>query len=248
MQNAIRLAAVLALSLPAAAQVAWTAPPQMPEGCRVPISVSNDTSVSHFVGECSPYQVRTAGGQLVFDQPCNPFVAIEVPPGEAVAFYWDQNDNFGSPVPPGDYVIFADEDPFTPLPLTIGAEATVAPIGVFRLGTKRSVELCSPKDPNLLSLLAASQSTAPGIPLCATTLPLNPDALFLLSLDPANAFPTAGFGTLDGDGVNGAATFGIPSNPNLAGFSFFTAFAVIDVGQLCPFVRASEALPVTIQP
>ena len=116
-----------------------------------------------------------------------------------------------------------------------GNEAGLGTLGVIRPGTTRQLQLCSPTDPGLPYVLLASLSTSPGLGTCAGVLPLTPDALFLLSLDPASPVFQNFQGSLDSSGSTSAPALALPNNPALSGQSFFLAFLTLDLGQIsCP--------------
>jgi hypothetical protein len=245
-----RIPIALALfAAPVLAQVEWTVAPQVPLGVPVPISISNDTAVLYQVGQACPYDVLTPTGQKVYTIDCPSFVPFDVLPfGGVVTFYWDQRDNFGQQVPAGDYLVENDGFPGVQHKLTIGGtKAALANLGVMRIGTGRHLELMAPGSPDLLYFTAAALSTSPGIPTCNGTFPLNPDLLFLLSLDPSAGFQNF-FGTLDGGGGSTAPTVKIPGNPNFAGTQVFFAFASLDTtAPFCLVEDISTPLSIVIQ-
>lgn len=246
-----RFLALALLASPVAAQVAWTVPPRVPVGSPVPVVISNDTPQKAWVGQACPYIVRNAEGAVVYDLPCPTFVAIPVPPfGGVVDFHWGQHDNAGNPVPPGKYTITIPGIPSVPHPLEIGGtDAALATLGAVRIGAQRHLELMAPGAGGLSHLVAASFSDSPGVPTCGGLLPLTPDLLFALSLDPSSGFPSDGFGVLAEAGTSQAPALFVPKNPNFVGTSFFLAFATLGAPlSACPLERVSTALPVTILP
>lgn len=248
------LAAAALLSGSARAQnVGVTVGPEIcPPGCDVQITLSNDNP---FVfGFSAPlFQVRDDQGQLVFDSN-GPALSALVGPFGWFTYTWDQRDSNGDLVPPGDYTLFVQPDfGFTPVarPLTIGGTGA----GVVLHGTGTTQEtfggdtrdffLCAPDDPGEIYALFASLASTTGIPTCGGTLPLDPDALFLLSLTPNAVFP-ASIGFLDGAGTSFAPQLDLPPNPNLVGIDIYAAFAVLNATEPCPVRRVSNAHKIEI--
>lgn len=242
------LVAFAAVAPLASSQVASIVGPQIvPSGCPVSISISNDTALTLFTGVC-PYQVIDGGGAVVFTPICIAIAQI-LNPGDTFSTQWDQTDDNGNPVPPGNYVVQVQ------LPggggsqqhaITIGgADAGVAPLGVPKIGTSRSYQLCSPLDGSQFYLMAAAGSSNVGIPTCGGVFPLDPDPIFEASLSDPTVFINT-FGSLDAAGLTKDPTVAIPANPNFVGLQVHFAMMVLDFAAPCPFRRFSAPMIVTL--
>jgi len=100
--------------------------------------------------------------------------------------------------------------------------------------------------PGAVYVGASSLGYTPGLPVDDRVLPLNADALFLLSLSLPAVWE--GFvGVLDGAGF-GTARINLPAEPGLAGFTFYTAFLALDAGAPSGIGWISGAAPITIVP
>lgn len=251
-----RFATLLAAAVcaPAAgAQIASTVgPADAPIGCEIVIAISNDTAQTTLLGQFCPFNVRTAQGALVYSLDCPSFAAIPIDPGTEFVTRWDTRDDFGNPVPPGDYVVEVElptgVSEFTPI--TIGnTQAGIAQVGVMRIGTTHGLEYCAPQDPGFLYLTLASLAELnPGIPTCGGFIPLVVDALFLLALDPNLGLLPNGVGLLDSDGRTTAPGVALPNNPNLVGVNLSLAYVVLDPsGPPCAIRNTSPALSFVIQ-
>ena len=99
-------------------------------------------------------------------------------------------------------------------------------------------------------VLGSVSGTTPGFTLLGLTLPLNPDAYFMLLLnDPNNPPLFQSFGTLDPQGT-AVATFWIPGavlDPALAGITVHHAYAVLNPASFQP-EQVSNAVPVDLIP
>jgi len=109
-------------------------------------------------------------------------------------------------------------------------------------GQAYRVQLSVPVEAGKPYFAAASLGTLPGLPIAGRRVPLNPDALFFLSIQVPAIF--SGFqGQLSNAG-RGNLTVNIPPAPQLLGFRFFLAAITFDGNG----VRAiSEPLGVTIE-
>jgi hypothetical protein len=223
-------------------------PPVAPPGCPIAIAMSNDGLLDTTLADACPYEVHTAAGVIVFDLSCPTLVPIPLGIGDTVVSHWDQTDNFGQPVPPGEYLVSVEVPIGPPQVHKIklgGPAAALAQLGVTHIGTTRKLELCAPLDAGFPYLLAAAFSSTPPIPTCAGPLPLAADALFFLSLQPNPVF--LGFsGMLDAQGMSTAPALAVPNDPGLVGISFVLAYAVLDVAQPCPIRTMSAPLPIQI--
>lgn len=93
-------------------------------------------------------------------------------------------------------------------------------------------------------LLALSLDWEPGVPFLTRHLPLNPDALFELSLSPSPLFQ--GFsGIMDGAG-QAVASIQIPFVPSLIGLRFYAAYVTGNSGAVLGIFRVSNALRVDL--
>lgn len=248
-----RLVAFVLSSFAAAAgsaypQAATMVGPQVaPIGCPVAVSVSNDGPTGAFTSGCF-FNVFDMAGNLVYAPNCTGAV-MELLPGATLYSFWLQDDINGGQVAPGSYkvnVSLPDGAGGQSHLVTIGgADASVAPIGVPKIGTARSWQVCSPQDGGQIYLMAASGSANVGIPTCGGTFPLDPDPIFEASLsDPTVFINTAGL--LDPVGLTLAPVLAIPANPAFIGLDVHFAAMVLDFTSPCPFRRFSAPMKVTL--
>lgn len=247
----VALAAPLAAALAslASAQVATVVGPQVaPAGCPVAVSISNDTAADAYTKLC-PFRVFDAATGADVYAPFCAAIAVTIAPGDTFTTSWDQRDDFGNPVPPGAYVVEVQAGVGGSLdlhPITVGgADASVAPLGVPKIGTTRAWQLCAPLDGAQLYLMAASGSSSVGIPTCGGTFPLDVDPILEASLSDPTVFINT-FGALDAVGMTSAPSVAIPANPAFAGLSVHFAMMVLDFGAPCPFRRFSAPMVVTL--
>jgi len=122
----------------------------------------------------------------------------------------------------------------------VGVKVTDAPAG-----GAAAVALDLPLDGGLAYLGAAALGATPGIALSNRVLPLNPDLLFSISLNPAFAFLFPGFvGSLSAAGTATAAInlpVGVPG-----GFVFYIAFVTLDAGAPDGIRTVTRAAKVTV--
>lgn len=117
--------------------------------------------------------------------------------------------------------------------------------GVPRVGTTVFVDLAA--EPDAWYQLAASFGTRPGIDLGSRNIPLNPDALLVLTL--SNQLPgvfqnLAGYLNARGEA---RAWMVIPNAAGLVGVSFYMAFVTLDAVQPQGINTISSATPVKIE-
>ena len=238
---------VLVCSSAVAQVTGHVGPPVAPIGCPITISISNDTNDIYWVG-CPLHGVRDAAGVPVLILGCNAAVT-PMSPGATTTTYWPQTDTSGTQVPPGTYLIdFWVGSIVQTQSVTIGGvDAAISILGAPHVGTTRNVRVCSPQDGGKAFAMAAALSTVPGIATCAGTVPLAPDSLFLLSVDPSNPHFLNFTGTLANDGSSEIPALAIPNIPGLVGQSFVLAFAAVDLSQACPVLRISAPLTVTVE-
>ena len=116
---------------------------------------------------------------------------------------------------------------------------------ILRLHLKDAVH------PNLLYILALSLGTSPGIPLSdGRVIPLNPDGLLFISIDPTLALSiglnnTQGLLNASGEAD---AYWTIPLIPQAAGLTVYTGFVVINTSLSgeASIVSISDATPITL--
>jgi hypothetical protein len=79
-------------------------------------------------------------------------------------------------------------------------------------------------------LIGSASGSSPGIPFSGFTIPLNPDAYLLFTVNSPNTPPLGNsFGTLSGAATaNATFTLGAGTDPSLAGLTVSHAFAVLD--------------------
>jgi hypothetical protein len=213
-----------------------------PVGVRVPNVFANNTNETMFVTPCPPWVLDANFQPIQFFQACA-LVALLLEPGASYATYWDQRDGSGQQVAPGQYYVDG-------VPVIVDASLLTAltPFGDPRVGASRAIELASPTTPGGLYVLAASTSTALGVPLgCGLTFPLDYDALFQLTLTNPGVFANF-IGVLDGQGYSTAPRIAVPSQPSLAGIGFDLAFAVLDGAAPCGVAVVSQTVGVTVLP
>ena len=118
--------------------------------------------------------------------------------------------------------------------------------GTPRLNTTVNISLADVLHPSTSYVLAMSLGATPGITLPdGRVIPLNPDILFLLSIQiPSAVGLFNNIGTLDTQG-RAQATLSIPNMPPLAGTTFYLAFVTI-ISQPNPIASISGAVPVRI--
>jgi len=109
-------------------------------------------------------------------------------------------------------------------------------------GTAYQVRLSIPVEAGKTYFAAASLGTVPGLPIAGHHVPLNPDALFFLSIQVPTIF--SGFQGLLSNAGTANLTVNIPPAQPLLGFRFFLAAITLDGGG----IRAvTEPLGVTIE-
>lgn len=251
------LHAVLLASPVAAQEVNTTVGPSpAPTGCPVSITKSFDYPGAGSSSFC-PFQVFDLDMNPVYDpgvgSTCDDIQAL-VGPWGWVTSLWDQRDQSGEFVEPGEYWIQVTYDvgPPTFHKVMVGAgEAGLVLEGTPSIyetlgGESRRFRLCSPQDPGANYFLLAALTANTGFDYCGTTVPLDPDPLFLLSLAQGSVFVN-GLGTLNASGSSTAPVFDAPEDTSLVGLSLVAAFVVLDFGLPCPVVRASNPHFMTVQ-
>ena len=246
------LCLTIALATASSAQIGYTVgPKELPLGCNLSITVSND--VQGALGTAVSYQILDRFGNLVFDSG-PPSGAVTIGPWGWLTKYWDQKDQGGAQVPPGLYVASIRYDvgatpvqrSFEIVPQGAGLvlEGT-ATIHETITGESRRFYLCAPQDPGASYLLLASFTNNVPFAPCGKTIPLDPDALFTLTLTPNTVFKKS-LGTLNANGVSFAPVFDLPEDPALVGVSLEAAFVVLSATEPCFFRIASDAHSMTI--
>ena len=246
----------LLVAAPAAAQIPVNitiGPDPVPVGSRLSMTFSHDGPFLVSTGGC-PFEVFDDQMNLVWSPGCTP-VAISVGPYGVLTRYWNQTDNSGQPVPPGDYYVKVNYDfqgpTFHPITIDPATEVGIVFEGTPTIGSPfgggdRNFFLSAPNDAGFGYWLMASLSSSVGIPTCNGTIPLDFSPLFLKSLSPNKIFKNS-VGFLSGTGETTAPTFPIPEDPSVVGISVFAAWAVVDFADtVCPFLSMSEAYELTI--
>jgi hypothetical protein len=238
-----RLSSILVSLFAAAAlhgQVSVTvAPAPVPVGCQVVITIANDTSVPIILSSPCPYQIRNPAGVVVFNPTC-----LQVPwtvnPNAVHPMTWNQVDNGSAPVPPGTY----SAEVFLPggmSTVSVQIDATVlagiGERGAVRIGTTRTLQLCSPLDPVKPYVIGASLGLG-AIPTCNGFVPLQADWLLVLSLG-LNPYFGNFTGTLFANGTTLVPAITMPFDPTLIGAGFVIAFVVLDPTSACIIGRIS---------
>ena len=242
------LAALLFLGLPSYAQLhTVVGPPAVPLGGELSVTFANDNP-GKFGVTTNLYRIRDSAGNLVYT-PTGSTVSILMGPGGWYTFHWSLQDQGGSLVAPGAYMLEVQSDfgaPIQTFPfsvVSIGAglvfEGTATIQGPFGGGPGRNFYLTSPSDPNLPYLLLASTSATVGTPTCGGVVPLDATPLLLLSLTPNVVFQNS-LGTLNASGASYAPRFDLPANPALVGLTLEAAFVVLDPSAACVVRRVSN--------
>lgn len=246
------LAAAAALALGAAPGLAQfsvngtVGPNPCPVGCDVQITISVDYQGLGSSIPC-PFRVLDTGGAVVYTPGCTPS-AVLIGPGGWLTATWDQTDDQGAQVPPGEYVVEVSFDVGPPkeYPILIAGDgAALVQQGTPRIGTNRPFYLCSPQDAGQLYFLLGALSDSPGLPTCNGTLPLAVDTIFVIALTPNTLFQ-ASLGFLGPDGTTTAPSFAVPNDPSLIGLSLESAFFTFDLEQACPVLHVSPAYELAI--
>jgi hypothetical protein len=220
-------------------------PPVAPIGCPFVVGVSNDTPVPHDISAC-PFQITNAAGAIIAPGPCAG-VVYTVNPGQTFTFFWPQLDQFGTQLPPGPYTVTVNllGTTYSSTVLVGGADAAAALMGVPRIGTNRSLQLCAPLDGGYPYLAGAALS-ATGIATCGGVVPLALDSLLTFSIDPANPVFLGFAGLLDASGASQAPSLALPNVPSIVGASFVVSFIAADPASPCLVRRIAAPLVVTI--
>jgi hypothetical protein len=117
-----------------------------------------------------------------------------------------------------------------------------------RIGNPAGYRLAVPGDAGLVYCAAASLGSSPGIPFPdGRVLPLQPDALFLVSACANNAIFSGFIGVLDANGVANFAV-NIPNIGGLVGIPYSVAAVTTDVTAPSGFSIVSNAVTQTIAP
>jgi hypothetical protein len=243
MKRAAVVFSLLLLGSAVLGQVSLTAGPSpAPMGCPIPIVIANDTASNITLPNPCPYHVKDAGGTVVFSPICIQII-VDLPPGGALISFWQQQDDFGVQVPPGTYTVEAllpGVIMSAPVTLDPTVQAALIPLGPTRIGQTRQVFLGAPLDGGFPYLMGASgPPVSGGIPTCAGLVPLELDAILMLSLGP-NPFFANFSGTLSNSGISTLPTITLPNDPGIIGLSFYLAFVVLDPVGACP-VRTISA-------
>ena len=127
--------------------------------------------------------------------------------------------------------------------------AILALQGAPTIGTAVGISFESTEQPNAPYALALALGTSPGITLApGIILPLNPDALFWLSLSSAQSGFVNMSGILDGSGIATAwAVLLIPNQPSLIGATIYAAGLTLDSSATAGIGSLSLPLPITFQ-
>lgn len=126
------------------------------------------------------------------------------------------------------------------------AEVSLLTGGVHDL----TVDVGPQPGPTWYLVLGSASGTAPGLPLGAYVLPLNPDAWFTYTLSHANQVPLTGsFGPLDAGGAATAPEIEVPFalDPALAGTTLHHAALLLQEATWTP-VGVTNAVALTLVP
>ena len=120
-------------------------------------------------------------------------------------------------------------------------------VGIPQIGTTVNLSVSDWAHPGNKYVLAMSLGTSPGIPLGdGRIIPLNPDIIFLLSLQAGQLIGLRNnINFLNAQG-QGTTYWDIPNVPELAGITVYSAAVVIDHTLPAPFVSISNAVPIQI--
>lgn len=116
-------------------------------------------------------------------------------------------------------------------------------------GSATNLTLSAPFDPGAYYVLAASTGVSPGLPVPGGAIvPMNADAVFLLSLTAPSLFLVGFAGFLDANGLAAAALV-VPPFPALVGFAMYVGFVAFDLAASPPtLVGVSNALRLVVAP
>jgi len=178
-----------------------------------------------------PWVVYNPKNEPVYSHPSHP-VATPVRPGQKYQWPWDQRDRNGTQVPPGSYkfktLFVLGSYTYQLIASLVIVPASLEVTGTPALGRTVGLSLREPSAGGLFYQVGLSFNDAPGIPLPSSrVVPLQPDALFYLSIIPN--FPLFGnfVGRLDGNGL-AAAQLHIPNDRVLVGFQLYAASITFD--------------------
>lgn len=243
MTRLIFTAAFLALSSASAHAQFWNVtvcPTQAPVGGDITITISKDSPGFLGSGPC-PFQIYDANQNLVFAPSCNP-VIIDVGPYGWITNTWNQRDQNGVQVPPGDYWARVTFEPGLGapvfVPFTIGGDEPAlcfvgtATVGQTLTGQPRNYVLTSPQDPGAGYWLMVALSMTTGFPTCNGTFPLDIDPLLVASATPGKVIKNS-LGVLNGNGKNSVPTLPLPTDPTLIGVNLHSAYAIVDFADPC---------------
>jgi len=115
-----------------------------------------------------------------------------------------------------------------------------------KVGTRMRIKIRARSYPGTFRLGAAAFTGLTGIPVGTRRIPLDPDALFFTSLVATNVFQQFQ-GFLSGTGEADAA-IAIPAIPGLAGFTIYSAFALLDTNAPSGMAASGNRLHITFVP
>ena len=142
------------------------------------------------IGAC-PWRIVDSNGIEVFDPNCSPGSFLLSPLG-TIDFSWDQRDQNGLQVPPGDYVFeVATAGGFFAVDFEVGGlESNIFLQGTAAIGTApfgfnggRDIAISSPSNPGAIYGVFVSGSLGGGPTFCGMELPIALDSIALSALE-----------------------------------------------------------------
>jgi hypothetical protein len=249
---AILTGQLVAAPAAAAQGVSFTVKPDTVEVGRTVLVILDNRGPStiYIPAHQPPWIVHNRKNETVYSHP-----ALSVPtpvrPGQKYQWPWDQRDRNHAQVPAGSYRVKTLYDVggyrYQLIASLVIVPATLRVIGTPAIGQTVGLSLREPSAGGLFYQVGLSFNDAPGIPLPSSrVVPLQPDALFYLSIVPNFPLFENFVGRLDGSGL-AAAQLHIPNDRVLVGFRFYAASITFDRSAPDGVRTISNAVPIEIQ-
>ena len=190
---------------------------------------------------------------MIFAPTCGPGSFLLSPLG-TIDFAWDQLDQNGQQVPPGDYIFdVSTGGGFFAIDFEVGGlESNIFLQGTAAIGTApfgfnggRDIAISSPSNPGEVYGVFVSGSLGVGPTFCGFTLPILPDALAMAALQSSLINNSVGF--LDGNGETVQAALPIPNTPALVGIELHLAAMIFDLTSSCAVIDITPAFSTRIE-